>query len=84
LKIKKINSKTAKAGIIAALITAAAGLVFVVLTQVNFLGDLVVDQIRKAVNDKLGIELVMPALSATPWSASKEKKCPLSVPMKNS
>jgi len=74
LKIKKINSKTAKAGIIAALITAAAGLVFVVLTQVNFLGDLVVDQIRKAVNDKLGIELVMPALSGNPVVGFKGKE----------
>ena len=74
MKIKKINSKPAKAGIIAALITAAAGLVFVVLTQVNFLGDLVVDQIRKAVNDKLGIELVMPALSGNPVVGFKGKE----------
>lgn len=63
LRVKKINSK---AGIIAALTTAAAGIALVVLTQVNFLGDLVVDQVSNAVRDQLNVELVMPALSGNP------------------
>ncbi len=63
MRVKKINSRT---GIIAALATAVIGIVLVILTQVSFLGDLVVGQISTAVRDELNVELTVPPLSGNP------------------
>ncbi len=68
MRVKKFNSK---AGIIAAAATAAVGLILVVLTQVNFLGGLVVGQISTAVRDELNVELKMPDLSGNPFMGFK-------------
>lgn len=60
---KKFNSKT---GIIAAFATAVVGIILVILTQVSFLGDLVVDQVSNAVREELNVELKMPPLEGNP------------------
>ena len=68
MRVKKFNSK---AGIIAAAATAVVGIILVVLTQVNFLGGLVVGQISTAVRDELNVELKMPDLSGNPLMGFK-------------
>lgn len=59
-------SFNSRIGIIAALATAVVGILLVVITQFNFLGDLVVDQVSDAVHDELNVEIEMSPLTGNP------------------
>lgn len=63
---RPFNRFNSKISIIVAVITAVIGLALVLLTQVNFLGDLVVEQVSLAVRETLDVELDMPALNGNP------------------
>jgi len=59
-------SFNSRIGIIAALATAVVGFLLVVVTQFNFLGDLVFDQISGAVHDELNVEIQLSPLTGNP------------------
>ena len=51
---------------IAAMVAAVVGILLVVITQFNFLGELVVDQVSSAVRGELNVEIQMPPLTGNP------------------
>lgn len=51
---------------VAALVTTVVGIFLVVVTQFNFLGDLVVDQVSDAARDALNVEIRMSPLTGNP------------------
>lgn len=59
-------SFNSRIGIIVALATAFVGILLVAITQFNFLGELVVDQVSSAVRDELNVEIQMPPLTGNP------------------